>query len=238
MPVPRPRLNNPILDALSALISAANENGIDVSTSKFAGAKFARDFFWIALLLLPYFPKLSERLMFQLAREVSLVYDEEAELAPGKVPHEVRKDVLDGIVVPPEALNVIREMGPLWGGNEREFKIGYAADSTALFIKLVAKIDHLNLEKTGQSILDSYVDHVSGEQILLRDLVALSVGWVEREVETSLAEDGFAQLGWTRKNPHAHPFQILEDGAEYGVDPETGQLISANSRLYALPHLG
>lgn len=53
MPTRRPRLTNPFSDLMSAFISAANEFGVDVSTSKFAGAKFARDLIWISFLLQP-----------------------------------------------------------------------------------------------------------------------------------------------------------------------------------------
>lgn len=172
--------------------------------------------------------------MFQLARDISLEHDANAELEPGKVPHEVRRDMLDGAVVPPEAQSVIVNYGPRWGGTDRGFKIGFAADATPLWIKLVHEVEKYNLQHTGQSILEAYVDHVSGQQIQLKALVALAAEWVEGEVNTSVQEDGFAQLGWTRKNPAAHPFQILEDGAEYMVDPDTGNLANADGRLYAI----
>ena len=169
----------------------------------------------MALLLLPWMPKVAMRIVCQLARDISLEYDADAELEPGKVPHEVRRDVPDGATVTLEAQRGIVDYGPRWGGTERGFKIGFAADATPLWLMLVYKVQEYFLQHEGRSILETYIDHVSGRQIQLKELVLLAAEWVEREVQTSEREDGFAQLGWTRKNSAAHPFQILEDGAEH-----------------------
>lgn len=197
------------LASLRRLVVQAEGSGIDTSEGGlFNHSVWGRDRAITALDMIEARPELARQSVFALARLQGVACRARSEEEPGRIHNEHRD--LDAWVAPWWLKPVFRYMlAPLWGGTPHGYTEYFAADSTPLYIQLVARCASLE-----QDFLDARVTRRDGSETTVRRSALAAALWlVDHMSQSGLIE--------TRKrNPISLPSPTWKDGPTSNLDAD------------------
>ena len=166
-------------------------------------AFFGRDSIEVAEDLLTHKGNYIETLIVRLAELQGVGYNEITEEEPGKIHHEYRADVMEGKTIPSFSKAILTSLSAIWGGTDKELLYYGAADTTALYVRLVAR--HNNLYKT--DLLSREYTARDGMRYTIAHSVEKALKWLEKKIE----DQGF--VTFCRTNPKGIICQVWKDSA-------------------------
>jgi glycogen debranching enzyme len=188
----------------------SKEFGLYASAGPLYGnAVFGRDSLETAEDVLPFDRGIPERVLLAMARLQGTKDDPASEEEPGRIHHEYRSTVIDGVEVNEFSRAIIADLGPRWGGDAEGFCYYGSVDATPLFLRLLAAFHARFLE---QRILERPVPGRPG--VTMADAADTAARWIERRIDASA--DGFVES--KRTNPRGILNQVWQDSCTSYAD--------------------
>ena len=200
------------LRLVTQLVREAHGTGIDTSAGAlFNHSVWARDRIISSFDLLPERPGVARQTILTVARLQGTRSATLSEEEPGRI-HNERRDLTGWRA--PLGLKALFALviAPMWGGSPRGYVTYFAADSTPLFISLVAAYARLRPD-----ILDELVVRRDGSTASIRQAVRDAARWLE----THLTPDGLVEV--PKHNLLSLPPQIWRDSPTSNFD-ERGRM--------------
>lgn len=199
----------------------------------FKSAFFGRDAIEVCEHLIDVRPDVVRATIVRLAELQGQRVDPRTEEEPGKIHHEHRALVLDGVPVDSEARTVFYRLVRAWNLSPdtalpqlREFTYYGTVDATPRFVRLVA----LYCARFGPEILEQpYTPQRTGEPVPLRESVRAALRWVAHTVSAS----PLGLLAARPTQPWSHPVQAWKDGAASYVHP-TGEFVNVHGPVASM----
>jgi glycogen debranching enzyme len=200
----RDELEAIIPGVLDAYESLKTKNGMGIYTSNGAFYNhtfFGRDAAMAAKFVTDFDHQVTRETIIALAALQSTKNDPVTQQEIGRIHHEFRDfTTWKGGNVEHFLLTLIRRK---WGATDKQLLTYYAADTTALYIRLVHKyIMHID-----KSFLDIVVKNREGETFTVRESVARAANWLSGQVDE---RDHFVTK---HPNSWALPFQTFQDSS-------------------------
>jgi glycogen debranching enzyme len=214
------------IDLFELLLELLTPDGIQASTWElFQGAIFGRDSERVALDLLPWFPGLSEKVIFSLLRLQGTKSNPVTEEEAGRIHHEYRHLFVGGRKVGPMQQKILRELAEKWGGTEEEVIYYGSVDATPQIIRLVAAY----CQNYSPALLNEEFKHRNGTVITVREALLSAVTWIINRIEQS----DIGLLEFQHTNPMGIKWQVLRDGTLAYIH-ENGRIANANAPIASL----
>ena len=200
-----PKINPIMLSARYDLHKLLRPSGmIYASDDKlYRFAFFGRDSIEVAEDLLAYKGNFIESLIIRLAELQGVKHDQTTEEVPGKIHHEYRADIMEGKSIPTFSQHILSTQSSIWGGTDKELLYYGAADTTALYVRLIAR--HHNMYNT--DLLSREYTARDGQQYTIAHSVEVALKWLQNEIE----DQGF--VTFCRTNPKGIICQTWKDSA-------------------------
>ncbi len=186
-----------------------NQYGLGTSEGiAFGEAFFARDNLMNAYYRLNTQPEIAYKVILAVAAQVGIRRNWRTLEEPGKMHHELHPLKNAG--------KDLKLWSKMWGGNKHGWLVYMAADTTALFVRLVTAY----CAQQGRAILRELVVRRDGTKLPLAHIVSAAVGWIARSVHrpTGLVVSkrrnplGLFHQDW-KDSPLAYPYR---DGRQAG----------------------
>ena len=201
-----------------ALRTMVSRDGLGIyasSDTRFEGAIFGRDSLEVAEDLLPYKPRLVERIILTLASLQGEVYDDTREEEAGRIVHEYRRTIVDGKPLNDTSRRIYDILSEAWGGDDLTMAYYGSVDAAPHFIRLVFKY----VDTYGPKILERKVRLRSGHLISLSIAIENSLDWINSRLEHSKS----GLLEYQRHNPKGLSNQVWKDSEEFYVHENARQ---------------
>lgn len=200
----RDELEAIIPGVLDAYDSLKTKNGMGIYTSNGAFYNhtfFARDTAMSAKFVTDFDHQVTRETIIALAALQGVADDKVTQQEPGRIHHEFRDfTTWKGGRVERFLFSFFQRR---WGATDKRLLTYYAADSTALYIRLVHKyVAHID-----KSLLDLVVKNRNGESFTVGESVARAADWLCTQVDE---HDHFVT---TSTNSWALPFQTFQDSS-------------------------
>ncbi|MBC7836525.1 hypothetical protein H7X87_01985 [Acetobacteraceae bacterium] len=177
------------------------ERGLQASgNALFRGAVFGRDSLWTARFLIAH-QDIAHLVLTSLAQTQGTRHVPQREEEPGKIAHEYRRSD------DPNANQEILQMFQKTYGQTvpGAYIIYTTVDATPLWVVLLGEY----CERYGRSILSERVEHITGEEITIGEVMIRAAKWIEKKIH----ESELGLLETIRENGDGHAeFHVLRDG--------------------------
>ncbi len=155
----------------------------------FRYAFFGRDSIEVAEDLLPYRRDFIYKLIIRLAELQGTLHNQMTEEEPGKIHHEYRAEYMEGKLVPSASLGILQTLSRDWGGTGQDIAYYGAADTTALYIRLVARYQQMYQTDL---LSHAYVAR-DGQTFSIAQSIEKALGWLT---------DNLQKFGWVSFKRH------------------------------------
>lgn len=200
----------PVDEVFESMITT---HGVQASNwAAFKYAVFGRDSIRFARDTLPFRSDVARVVITTLASLQATLAEEDNRLLDaevGKIHHEARWKVFDGVMVTGEQARIFDGLAQKWGTMKNgELVVYYGSDdATPDFVQLVTEYT----ERYGKELLDVEVMHeIHGHPLTIREALTQAIHWIENRLRVS-ALGGFIET--VRKNPAGIGFQTWRDSS-------------------------
>lgn len=189
----------------AALLQVITPNGIQASNWElFKAAIFGRDTLTLVEDVDPWLPEVAELGFSTLIGLVGLEDEEISEEERGRIHHEHRTLWIGNRYAGDGVAKILADLGPRWGGTERELTTYWTVDATPQFLR--ALCDHCL--RYGAQYLDVAHRHRRGGEITGRESAKFGLDWLVGRISAS----DLGLLEFHRRTPASHHFQVMRDG--------------------------
>lgn len=211
--------------------------GLKASDAEYSDL-FGRDSLRVAKGLAPSHPELALSILCHLAQFTGTWYNALTNEFPDAIPHQVHRQITDGIVMPSDLENSIEQWPEKWGVQiqtnhqfGRHFVIYNDTDAQALFVIVLALVNRLHPEK--QALSRCSMHWASGRLRTLGETATLVLGHIRRMIDSS--DLGLYEVPNT--NPRqTSPSGVLLDGFDSYWHPTPGTATPVNWSRVAYLH--
>ena len=179
---------------------------------------FARDVSMSAKFVADFDDEVTRRSIYAIAELQGDRIDKTTQEEPGRVHHEMRDfRTWRGRVMDRIGFAVGRYF---WGVRNRRILTYFAADTTALYIRLVYKF----ASRVDRSVLNSVVEHKSGKKLSVEDSVIAAAEWLTQSIDNGI----FIPSQFGR---FALPYQTFQDSLTAYFWPKNQRALNAHKPI-------